>query len=202
MKKNQTINKWIKLNLPYESKPEYFDASKIKFPNLSKRAKKELGFTKKDIDLLYDQYSKCEMDNASIKIMNKIDNKYDKDFPQWKDGRWKEYCKSKNPRVKALGQWSIKCDQYQDWLEKQPEHIAYMKEYDEQAALFEQNKNKNSFCQLGLNQPGTLVEIEIYGNTKQYLIGDINPLVGVCDDCVAFEKREAIVKRYKIVWSK
>jgi hypothetical protein len=57
-----------------------------------------------------------------------------------------------------------------------------------------------SFCVLGLNKPGVLIEVEHDSATHQYLLGDINCSRGVCDDCVAFEK-DAIVKRYRIVWS-
>lgn len=52
---------------------------------------------------------------------------------------------------------------------------------------------KDSFCQRKLNQPGTEIELE---NGEKYIIGNINKVAGVCDDCVAFE-REDIVKRYR-----
>lgn len=60
----------------------------------------------------------------------------------------------------------------------------------------------DSFEERGLNNPGTLVEIrESDGKTYQFLIGDINTLRGVCDDCTAFEK-EATVIRYKVLIEK
>jgi len=46
-----------------------------------------------------------------------------------------------------------------------------------------------------LNKPGTLVDVD----SKIYLIGHINPLSGICDDCTEFEY-DAIVKRYKVIW--
>ena len=42
--------------------------------------------------------------------------------------------------------------------------------------------------------PGTQVEVD----GKCYLIGDINPNKGTCDDCVAFDS-EAIVTRYRVL---
>lgn len=55
----------------------------------------------------------------------------------------------------------------------------------------------DSFRKRELNQPGTLIELE---NGEQYLIGDINPILGVCDDCTDFAP-ECIVKRYRVVWT-
>jgi len=59
--------------------------------------------------------------------------------------------------------------------------------------------NKKSFCELKLNKTGTLVEIQFKNSeTKTYLIGDINKLGGVCDDCTEFDEN-SIVKRYKTI---
>ena len=59
-------------------------------------------------------------------------------------------------------------------------------------------EEEDSFCERKLNKPGTLIEIE---DGSQYLIGHINVVAGVCDDCVEFE-RDMIVVRYKVVWEK
>ena len=62
------------------------------------------------------------------------------------------------------------------------------------------------FCEKELNQPGTLVEIE-WGEgfskekNRTLLIGDINKVCGVCDDCTAFPE-DAKVLRYKKVLEK
>lgn len=47
----------------------------------------------------------------------------------------------------------------------------------------------------GLNKPGTLIEME---TGEVFLIGDINPLRGVCDDCSEFGS-DAIVRRYSVL---
>lgn len=62
-------------------------------------------------------------------------------------------------------------------------------DYDESDKMQQQD----SFDKRELNKPGIMIELE---DGKQYLIGDINPLRGVCDDCVEFDKM-AIVKRYR-----
>jgi len=55
-------------------------------------------------------------------------------------------------------------------------------------------KEKDSLTKRELNKAGTLIDTK-YG---KFLIGDINKLKGICDDCVAFEY-ETIVKRYKVI---
>lgn len=54
----------------------------------------------------------------------------------------------------------------------------------------------DSFESRDLNKPGTQVEV----NGKLYLIGDINGMRGVCDDCTEFPD-DAIVTRYRVVWT-
>ena len=49
----------------------------------------------------------------------------------------------------------------------------------------------SKFCSKGLNKPGTRVKIE----GKSYLIGDINCVGGVCDDCTVFEG-DSVVESY------
>jgi hypothetical protein len=56
-------------------------------------------------------------------------------------------------------------------------------------------EDRDSFSKRHLNKPGTLIETD----DGVFLIGDINPLRGVCDDCIGF-KPEVIVKKYKIIY--
>ena len=65
--------------------------------------------------------------------------------------------------------------------------------------IYDKNLNQlDSFCKRELNQAGTVIEVRVKRKTSQYLIGDINELSGVCDDCTMFE-REDIVTRYRII---
>lgn len=56
-------------------------------------------------------------------------------------------------------------------------------------------RSYREFEDAGLAKPGTLVEVF----DEHVLIGHINPLRGVCDDCVEFS-RDDIVTRYRVVW--
>lgn len=59
---------------------------------------------------------------------------------------------------------------------------------------------KDSFTKRGLNKPGVLIKTKKkHDGRDTFLIGHINGLRGVCDDCVMFDT-ETIVKEYCVVW--
>lgn len=200
------MSDWIELNLPYY-KSEYFDSTDIKYPKLDKRAKKELGFNRKELDAIYDKIPKF-MDVSYKKFekaLSNFDKKLSADLPQREEGWEKERAKrllaSSNKDLKVLGAYIEKKFQIEDWEGKQPDMIAYHKEFSEKSTAFHDNVKKQSFSGLGLDKPGTLIEVKVGEEVNQYLIGHINPNCGVCDDCVQFDNRTAIVLRYKVVWS-
>jgi hypothetical protein len=57
---------------------------------------------------------------------------------------------------------------------------------------------KDSFTKRGLAKVGTIVFME---DGENYLIGNINKMGGVCDDCMAFEK-ETRVLGYMILFKR
>ena len=67
-----------------------------------------------------------------------------------------------------------------DWIEI---NLPYSSDLDDE-----------SFEDKGLNKPGTLIETD----KGIFLIGHINPLMGVCNCCTAFDSN-TIVKRYKVI---
>lgn len=80
------------------------------------------------------------------------------------------------------------------WVKEQPE----ARTYNDVIQNFTKDDEQKSFCGMKLNKPGTLIEILDNKVLKQLLIGDINNLGGVCDDCMGFS-RDAVVVRYKIM---
>lgn len=60
-------------------------------------------------------------------------------------------------------------------------------------------KRVDSFTARHLNVPGTVIRVS--GGQGEYLIGDINPLAGVCDDCTEFTP-DKIVLAYKVIWKR
>lgn len=55
---------------------------------------------------------------------------------------------------------------------------------------------EDSFEERKLNKPGTLIFTE---KGETFLIGHINRLRGVCDDCTEFSG-ETIILGYKVIW--
>lgn len=58
------------------------------------------------------------------------------------------------------------------------------------------DEEEDSFSKRELNNPGTLILTE---NKETFLLGHINCLRGVCDDCTEFSN-ETIVLGYKVIW--
>lgn len=81
----------------------------------------------------------------------------------------------------------------QEWWTLQPEIIAWRKAYQE----WEKEEKAKSFVGLGLNQPGTLIVVDIFGEEKILLIGDINTNAGISDEG-KFDNN-TVVRRYRIL---
>lgn len=85
-----------------------------------------------------------------------------------------------------------------EWVQDQPEIIEYHKQAKIISDQLNEEFKKNCFVGLGLDKPGTLIEIVEHDVTMQYLIGNINENAGVCDDCMDFQN-DAVVKRYMVL---
>jgi hypothetical protein len=85
---------------------------------------------------------------------------------------------------------------YGEWFENQPLIVEWKNELNKR---IEEN-DKLSFCGNGFNKPGTLIEVDIEGELKIFLIGHINTSGGICDDCTEFSG-DRIVKRYAVAMS-
>lgn len=201
---------WIELNLPYSVYSYRQDRKYPKMPNLNHRAKKQLGMTIKENEktLLSDNETDfingvifTEYYNEACNIENKLEKKKNlsyEDFIIEKNKKLQALAKHNKNIKKVLDYYDFK-NRYEIWLEQQPEWVAYLEECNKIDEEYDNKIKSMSFVGLGLNQPGTLIEIDENGVSTQYLIGDINKLRGVCDDCVAF-RESAIVKRYKVIW--
>ena len=85
-------------------------------------------------------------------------------------------------------------DQVRDWMKNHPLWL----EYQEDMKRYNKEIGEKSFCGKGLNRPGTIIEVKSGKELDHLLIGDINKLGGVCDDCMNFDSK-AIVVRYKVL---
>ena len=97
----------------------------------------------------------------------------------------------KDPEYRKLS------DSISDWKHEQPEYVEWHKSCDKWYAQQDQIKKDNpTFRSLGLNKPGTLIKLE---DDSIHLIGSINEIAGVCDDCVEFNSK-TIIKEYAVVY--
>ncbi len=77
--------------------------------------------------------------------------------------------------------------------------ISGMTKVREDKIKIDKDNLSKSFCGLGLNKPGTLIEVKSkYGDIKRYLIGDVGPYGSSTDICSDIEDT-SIVIRYKKV---
>lgn len=93
-----------------------------------------------------------------------------------------QFCKAENKKYLEL---QSKVNQF---YEKIPELNEYYKALGEQR----QKEKERSFCGQGLNVPGTIIQ---FSDGSQELLGTINCIGGICNDC-EFEWEEKIITRY------
>ena len=163
-------NKWIKCGLPWTFYGDWKDAPKP--PSLKKEEKKEFG---KTTEQAYKEF--VDMLGGA----------------KYATPEYEEIVKSK--AYKAAGrQYKKFVGEVNEWMKSHPLWVAYQKAIK----THDEEQGQKSFCGKELNKPGTLIEVLDNNILKQYLIGDINSLGGVCDDCMGFGK-DAVVVRYKVL---
>lgn len=181
------MTEWIECNLPWQA-PYWAETPDA--PDLSEREREVFGFTNKEKEA---KVNWQEIMNLEFKIDTEFKD-LSWDEKEGKKSERFENLQNTNVNVKAMLEYKIFEEKYEEWWEKQPEAESWIAECDSIEEEFE--RTKDGFCNRDLNKPGTLVELD---DGKLYLIGDINGNRGVCDDCVAFDN-SAIVKRYKRIW--
>jgi hypothetical protein len=204
------MSEWIELNLPFYVSGYDLGTQFPKSPNLRRRAKKELGMTPEENEktlltgdedfylsgVIYREFSKHD-----DKITARLEKKgLSEDELKLARRKKLQSLAKKNEQVRIVMSFFEFKKKYDEWLDRQPEWIKYNEEFDKCVLQEREQLKTMSFEAMGLNKEGTLIEVDVGGKLKQYLIGDINRLRGVCDDCTAFDSG-AIVKRYKVVWT-
>ena len=108
-----------------------------------------------------------------------------------------EYISAKdrdNPKFAIIQEHQKFVKRYHVWLEAQPEWQAY-KEALQQRNREQEDLKQESFTARKLNKPGTLVET---ADGQVVLIGHMNALGGVCDDCRDITDA-TVIKRYAVL---
>jgi hypothetical protein len=187
------MNEWIEFNLPYNVRVAL---DRPVCPDLDKKEHELFGLPEEiDIDNYdYDKVDKInkiqqelcpeEMGNSEVSLSaleKYAETSEDKEF------------------ILAIIKHRRRTTLVNEWWEIQPEYIKWIADCQELRDKEMADAKLLSFVGAGLNVPGTMIEVETEPDkTSQFLIGDINTLRGVCDDCTAFDDN-AIVKRYKVI---
>lgn len=203
------MNEWIECNLPWdtENSKEHEDAiwnnKEIKALEnvLTEKAEKYLGDKFEDMNKLVEDINDWDLMDKISKAMKKYMENHNcskLEAYQAYDGK----VLFKNKLSTNIIKYRLFHLRHEEWLKNQEEHHLIEKMLEnlrDQADKYNLEYNK-SFCRMGLNKPGTLIEyFNNEGVLVQELIGHMNTSSGVCDDCRAFSDKQ-IIKRYKIVW--
>lgn len=95
------------------------------------------------------------------------------------------------PEHKAAWDAQVLREKIRVWRLTHPAWVEYNRRYDE----LRQEEVQQTFVGRGLAKPGTLIEM---ADGSRHLIGSINPNKGICDDCVAFNGADIVV-RYAVL---
>jgi hypothetical protein len=208
------MNDWIEINLPYSKRNS--ELTYPEYPDLSQKCKEEFGLTIDELNLTLKSPNDNEQDTLGLVALGEYWTHYEKfrkeiessiivEFPA---GLEEEDLVAKmTTRLASLNdnivnkvlEYKKFIKKYNAWEAEQTEVIEFNKLITELEEAHREKMRPLSFCGLGLNKPGVLIEVSNGVESTQYLIGDINIHRGVCDDCVAFGD-EDIVTKYKIVW--
>lgn len=197
---------WIECGLPW-----YLSAIDVDYkspPDFSDRVREKFGFTEKELekqtfgdhDFYWDSpvYKEFEKDSDYLKktlSLESLDNdNFEKEFKN-------SLKASPNESVQKVLAYYEKLNEINEFIHSQQEFIETEEYNDKIQAEHESKMSTSSFTGAGLALPGTLIEIKkLDGTISQMLIGDINELGGVCDDCTGIRSDDIII-RYKRIWT-
>ena len=193
---------WIELNLPWDSYDSVINFSKKTIKEFEK-ANPEPDLTQECLEKFKTtpELEKKKISAKSIKKYNSIrtDILLGELSADYTSRKQKFYDTIKaDPELQKVADYDNLLSDYSEWQWAHPDYIKWMDKKEKYVTKKADSKYP-SFIRLGLNKPGTLIEVLIDNEPKQYLIGHINKIKGTCNDCTAFGDK-TIVKRYKIIW--
>jgi len=190
---------WIKCDLYYSDLPSDVEESELAYPvpEMDAETRERFGETYEECQ------DRCNYDlqnEISIQVQDEIDDESpddimsDEEMEAQDERIRKETARRFLERDPEAAEAKKKCKQIQEWLDEHPVMVAWSNACNE---IRKRNENK-TFTGQGLAKPGVQIEVNVDGVVKRFLIGHINPLRGVCDDCSAF-KGAAPVLRYRVL---
>lgn len=195
------MNEWIACNMPWRVRLEWPETPTL--PNMDEKVKAEFGADKAHweeqffpgihtdgIGFLSDHPTFKEY----VEIKEELESTYSEEVANQK------LQLHQSVAVQTVLAYRGIRKSIDEWVEKQPEIIAWVKEHDRIWKEHKEAEGKLSFSGRNLNQAGTVIEYEEEGSLKQMMIGTINELGGACDDCRGIND-DTIILRYKVLWN-
>ena len=106
---------------------------------------------------------------------------------------------SNDPRMVACREIREQTKLINELVESIPEVILWNQECDKVRDKEKEEEAKICFAHSPLNRPGVLIEVQSENSISRYLIGDINHLAGVCDDCTAFDDNAIVLRAQTLI---
>ena len=212
IKINSEIN-WIECGLPF-----HYDSPKFPdMPNMEKEFENEFSDEFHGMSIPYIEFIKSvcitfiekhfdEISDAQEKTKNLIEkecsdfihidytNKYHTDIFEKELMSQLEKVPNVEQHIKSIIAYRKYRQYYDIWFGNHQLILSWKEAVNK---IYEENKRK-SFSGLGLNKAGTLIEVNVDGVLKTFLIGHINQCIGICDCCNDFNY-DCIITRYAVL---
>jgi hypothetical protein len=201
---------WIEVNLPW---CRHVQLERPEYPNelVDKLVREQFGQTIEEFEKAFEEKHGESISVMLEKFRSKADREVnigkdkraidftEEDFILYEEELEKRLSELDDPVMEEIRTINLMRETIREFEETIPEVIAWKLEWDEVSRKEKDEEKRVSFHASELRRPGVLIEVrENGGDTRRFLLGDINCLSGVCDDCVAFDS-DAIVVRAKVL---
>jgi hypothetical protein len=201
------MNTWVEVNLPW--RVPLPSVPQLEAPDLEDEIRSIFGETENDlIEKLFPSSGPYFTEHPSWVSFRQVEDDLEREVAKQcshmsGDERRQEtlnrLAQSTDPGVMAVLEYRARRNAICSWYDIQPSVVIWREEL--QARYDAAGRLHKTMCFSVMDEAvaGTLMEVEREGKIHQMLIGHINALGGVCDDCRGIEDDD-LIKRYRIVW--
>lgn len=192
------MSQWIEFNGKWRDNDICFP-EQYEVPNLEAKAIVELGFGEQQLEEMLAVIHKVRSDDEPRSFvfdeLERLEEENENDSAAY------ECAVKAHPdnRIQVCHERRQKLRQFNEWYHLQPETKKYDQEYKARQKAYLKEHDK-SFYRTGMAKAGVMVEFESNGEVVQRLIGHVNELGGVCNDCAEISA-ETTILRYRVVWN-
>jgi hypothetical protein len=188
---------WIDVNLPWK---RHVDIDLPEYPNdfVDQKVRERFGFTKEELRVTFEE--KWGRHHTDIEWEFRVKLESQDDLSEDDVDRMMD--ESDDPRMVACREIRAQKKFINEFVDAMPEVILWNQECDKVREQEKEEEAKACFVYSPLNRPGVLVEVQDTTEgtpIRRYLIGDINHIAGVCDDCTAFEDDATVLRAITLI---